>query len=141
MIIGIGHDLVDMDRMAAVYEAYGARFLARSFTGAERALIDSRAHPQAKLGALSKRWAAKEACAKALGTGFRDGVFMRDIGVVLNEIGRPLLQLTGGALAQLEAITPEGYEARLHLSLSDEPPQASAYVMIEACKKDEIDGR
>ncbi len=136
MIIGIGHDLVDISRIDRALERHGYRFLQRVFTEEERRAAQQKTSHDALIGFLAKRWAAKEACAKALGTGFRDGLFMRDIGVVSNDIGRPLLDLTGGALQRLGMVLPQGMRAQLHLSLSDEPPLASAYVMIEACQSD-----
>lgn len=133
MIVGMGHDLVDISRVRRVFERHDQRFLARVFTEEECAAATSLSAPYEF---LAKRWAAKEACAKALGTGFRDGVAMRDIGVTRNAIGRPLLVLGGGALRRLETIMPKGLSAHCHLSLSDEPPVASAYVIIEGLPKD-----
>ncbi len=129
MIIGIGQDLTDIRRVEEVYSRYGAKFLARIFTPLEqkKALARSTAAPT-----LAKRFAAKEACAKALGTGLSHGVFWRDMGVENLPTGQPTLILTGGALARLQAITPAGKQAHIHLSLTDEYPLAQAFVMITA---------
>ena len=129
MIIGLGSDLCDARRIEQVLERHGERFLARIFTPAERAKADRRAN---RAETYAKRFAAKEACAKALGTGLRRGVFWRDIGVVNLPGGRPTMQLTGGALARLQAITPAGCEARIEVSLTDEGPTAQAIVIISA---------
>jgi holo-[acyl-carrier protein] synthase len=129
MILGIGSDLVDIPRIERAIARHGERFLARVFTEAERA----RAERKANRGATyAKRFAAKEACAKALGTGLRAGVFWRDMGVVNLKSGRPTMRLTGGALKRLVAITPEGFEARIDLTITDEGPLAQAFVMISA---------
>ncbi len=129
MIIGIGNDLCDIARIEKVYAKYGARFLNRIFTPIEqkKALQRSTAHPT-----LAKRFAAKEACAKALGTGMSAGVFWKDMGVVNAPSGKPTLALTGGALKRLEALTPKGHTASIHLTLTDEYPHAQAFVIIEA---------
>ena len=127
MIIGLGSDLVDVRRIERVLERHGERFTHRVFTEAERARAERR---RARAATYAKRFAAKEACAKALGTGFRRGVFFRDMGVVNLPSGRPTLVLTGGALAQLRRITPEGCEARIDLSLTDDYPLAQAIVVI-----------
>jgi holo-[acyl-carrier protein] synthase len=129
MIIGIGSDLCDARRIAAVLERHGERFLSRIFTPAERAKAERRAN---RVQTYAKRFAAKEACAKALGTGFRRGVFWRDMGVVNLPSGRPTMTLTGGALARLKAITPPGCEAVIDVSLTDEGPTAQAIVIISA---------
>jgi len=129
MILGIGSDLCDVGRIEKVIERHGERFIARIFTPAERARAERRANPVAT---YAKRFAAKEACAKALGTGLRNGVFWRDMGVVNLPSGRPTLKLTGGALARLKAITPEGFEARIDLTITDEGPMAQAFVVISA---------
>jgi holo-[acyl-carrier protein] synthase len=129
MIIGIGSDLCDARRIAAVLERHGERFLSRIFTPAERAKAERRAN---RVETYAKRFAAKEACAKALGTGFRRGVFWRDMGVVNLPSGRPTMSLTGGALARLKAITPPGCEAVIDVSLTDEGPTAQAIVVISA---------
>ena len=129
MIIGLGSDLVDVRRIERVLERHGERFTHRVFTEAERAKAERR---RARAATYAKRFAAKEACAKALGTGFRRGVFFRDMGVVNLPSGRPTLALTGGALAQLRRITPQGCEARIDLSLTDDYPLAQAIVIISA---------
>ena len=129
MIIGIGSDLVDIRRIDATLERYGARFLDRIFTETERAKSDGRAQRSAS---YAKRFAAKEACAKALGTGLRKGVFWRDMGVVNLPGGKPSLSLTGGALERLRAITPPGHTAQIDLSITDDFPLAQAIVIISA---------
>jgi holo-[acyl-carrier protein] synthase len=129
MIIGLGSDIVDVRRIAKVIERHGERFLARIYTRVERAKAEQRANT---VETYAKRFAAKEACAKALGTGFRRGVFWRDMGVVNLSSGRPTMQLTGGALARLKAITPQGCAARIDVSLTDEGPTAQAIVLISA---------
>ena len=129
MIIGTGSDLVDIRRIARSLERFGDRFRERVFTDGERARAARKADPAAS---FAKRFAAKEACAKALGTGFSRGVFWRDIEVVNLRSGQPTLRLTGGAAVRLAALVPAGFEAVLHLSLTDEPPLAQAHVMIEA---------
>ncbi len=127
MIIGIGSDLCDARRIAKVLERHGDRFLNRIFTPAERAKAERRAN---RVETYAKRFAAKEACAKALGTGFRRGVFWRDMGVVNMPSGRPTMKLTGGALQRLKAITPTGCDAQIDVSLTDEGPTAQAIVII-----------
>jgi holo-[acyl-carrier protein] synthase len=129
VILGIGSDLIDIDRIARSIERFGERFLTRVFTDVERAKSDRRAN---RAASYAKRYAAKEACAKALGTGFRAGVYWRDLGVVNLPSGRPGMILTGGALKRLEALTPPGMTARIDLSLTDEPPLAQALVVITA---------
>ena len=129
MILGVGTDLVDIRRIEKTIERHGERFLDRVFTAAERARADRRAN---RIDTYAKRFAAKEACAKALGTGFRRGVFFRDLGVVNLSSGKPTLELTGGALNRLQAITPEGHEAQIDLALTDEYPFAQAFVVISA---------
>jgi len=129
MIIGIGSDLVDIRRVDATIERYGARFLDRIFTETERLKSDRRAQRGAS---YAKRFAAKEACAKALGTGLRKGVFWRDMGVVNLPGVKPSLALTGGALERLHAITPVGYAAQIDLSITDDFPLAQAIVIISA---------
>ena len=130
MIIGLGSDLCNIDRIARSLERFGERFELRVFTQAERAKAARR--PFTKAGTLAKRFAAKEAYSKAVGTGFSRGVFMRDIGVVNAPSGAPTLKLTGGARARLDAITPDGHVARVHLTLTDDHPWAQAFVVIEA---------
>ena len=129
MILGIGSDLADIRRVARTLERFGERFTGRIFTELERARSERRGDPAAS---YAKRFAAKEACAKALGTGLRHGVFWRDMGVANLPSGQPTLALTGGALARLAQMTPPGCEAVVHLSLTDEPPYAQAFVVIEA---------
>jgi len=129
VIIGIGTDLVDIRRIEKTIERHGERFLNRIFTEAERARAERRAN---RIDTYAKRFAAKEACAKALGTGFRRGVFFRDLGVVNLPSGKPTLRLTGGALKRLEAITPAGHAVSIDLALSDEWPMAQAVVVISA---------
>ena len=129
MIIGLGSDLCDARRIAKTIERHGERFLGRIFTPAERAKAERRANVAET---YAKRFAAKEACAKALGTGLRAGVFWRDMGVVNLPSGRPTMKLTGGALARLNSILPPGHEARIDVSLTDEGPTAQAIVIISA---------
>jgi holo-[acyl-carrier protein] synthase len=129
MILGLGNDIIDIRRIDKALERYGERFLKRVFTDTERRKSDARAGRSAS---YAKRFAAKEACAKALGTGFRKGVFWRDMGVVNLRSGRPTMVLTGGAAEQLKRITPEGLEARVDLSLTDDFPLAQAIVVISA---------
>ena len=129
MIIGLGSDICDARRIGEVLDRHGERFLNRIFTPVEREKADRRAN---RVQTYAKRFAAKEACAKALGTGFRGGVFWRDMGVVNLPNGKPTMHLTGGARARLEAITPAGHEARIDVSLTDEGPTAQAIVIIEA---------
>src|SRR5579864_8178006 len=129
MILGVGSDLIDIRRIEQTIERFGDRFLDRIFTASERARSDGRAN---RAASYAKRYAAKEACSKALGTGFRKGVYWRDLGVVNLPSGRPTLVLTGGALARLEALTPPGMAARIDLTITDEPPLAQALVVISA---------
>jgi holo-[acyl-carrier protein] synthase len=129
MIIGLGSDLCDARRIEKVLERHGDRFIDRVFTPIERAKAERRAN---RAETYAKRFAAKEACAKALGTGFRRGVFFRDMGVVNLPSGRPTMKLTGGALARLKAITPPGHDALIDVSLTDEGPTAQAIVIIQA---------
>ena len=130
MIIGLGSDLIDIDRIERTIARYGDRFLDRIFTETERAKAARR--PLTAIATYAKRFAAKEACAKALGTGFRAGVFWRDMGVVNLPSGQPTLVLSGGALKRLQAITPPGAKARIELTMTDEPPIAQAVVIISA---------
>ncbi len=130
MIIGIGSDLCDIRRIERSLARFGDRFSHRLFTETERARAERRPHQRA--ASYAKRFAAKEACAKALGTGFRRGVFFADMGVVNLRTGQPTLALTGGAAAQLKTLIPPGHIAHLHLSLTDEYPYAYAHVIIEA---------
>ena len=129
MIIGIGADMSDIRRIEASLERFGERFKNRVFTELERTRSDRK--PDAAWS-YAKRFAAKEACAKALGTGMRAGVFWRDMGVVNMRSGQPTMALTGGALKRLEAMTPPGHKAVIHLSLTDDHPYAQAFVIIEA---------
>jgi holo-[acyl-carrier protein] synthase len=129
MILGLGSDLIDIRRIEQVIERFGDRFLERIFTDAERRKCDRRAD---RAASYARRFAAKEACSKALGTGFRRGVFWRDLGVVNLPSGQPSMRLTGGALSRLVEITPAGMTARLDISLTDEPPIAQAVVIITA---------
>ncbi len=139
MILGIGNDLCDIRRIADSLDRFGERFQNRVFTDVERAHAERRrANPEAWAGTYAKRFAAKEACAKALGTGMRRGVFWRDMGVVNQRSGRPTLVLTGGAAERLRAMTPVGLTAAIHLSLTDEPPYAEAFVIIEALTTAEL---
>jgi len=134
MIVGLGSDLCNIERIQASLDRFGARFEARVFTDVERAKAERR--PFTKAGTLAKRFAAKEAFSKAVGTGFARGVFMRDIGVVNRPGGAPTLALTGGAKARLDAMIPEGHVAQVHLTLTDDHPWAQAFVIIEAVKED-----
>jgi holo-[acyl-carrier protein] synthase len=129
MIIGIGSDITDVRRVAKVIERHGERFLKRIFTDTERAKAERRKN---RVETYAKRFAAKEACAKALGTGIRAGVWWRDMGVVNLPSGRPTMRLTGGALKRLEALTPPGHEVRIDLTITDEGPTAQAFVIISA---------
>ena len=129
MILGFGSDLIDIRRIERTIGRFGDRFLDRIFTEAERRKCDRRAN---RAASYARRFAAKEACSKALGTGFRRGVFWRDLGVVNLPSGQPTMQLTGGALRRLPDITPAGMTARLDITLSDEPPLAQAVVIITA---------
>ena len=127
MILGLGNDLIDIRRIEATLARFGDRFTARVFTDIERRKSDARAN---RAASYAKRFAAKEACSKALGTGFRHGVFWRDMGVINLSSGRPTIHLTGGAAQQLGRITPPGYEARIDLTLTDDFPLAQAIVII-----------
>jgi holo-[acyl-carrier protein] synthase len=131
VILGLGNDLIDIRRIEKALDRYGERFLSRIFTDIERKRSDGRA---GRVASYAKRFAAKEACAKALGTGFRKGVFWRDMGVVNLRSGRPTMMLTGGAAEQLRRITPEGHEVRVDVSLTDDFPLAQAIVVISAVK-------
>ena len=129
MIVGIGSDLIDIRRIEKTLERYGERFIVRLFTDVERARSERR---RARAASYAKRFAAKEACAKALGTGMSRGVFWRDMGVINLPSGKPTMALTGGAALRLAAITPPGLTPIIHVSLTDEIPIAMAYVIIEA---------
>ena len=130
MIVAIGSDLCSIERIQASLDRYGERFETRVFTDIERAKAAAR--PFTRAGTLAKRFAAKEAFSKAVGTGFSRGVFMKDIGVVNSHSGAPTLALSGGAAERLAAITPEGHAAVIHLTLTDDHPWAQAFVVIEA---------
>jgi holo-[acyl-carrier protein] synthase len=133
MIIGIGSDLCSIERIQHSLDRFGERFIARVFTDVERAKAESR--PFTRAGTYAKRFAAKEAFSKAVGTGFKRGVFMKDIGVVNHRSGQPTLALTGGAKARLDALTPAGHVALIHLSMTDDHPWAQAFVIIEALER------
>lgn len=132
MIIGIGNDLIDITRIERTLERFGDRFVARIFTQIEQEKSSRRASPASS---YAKRFAAKEACSKALGTGFRRGVFWRDMGVVNLKGGKPTMHLTGGAAARLDELTPDGMIAQIDISLTDEPPLAQATVIISVVPK------
>ena len=129
MILGIGSDLCDIRRIERSLERFGERFTTRIYTAGERAKCDGRA---TRAASYARRFAAKEACSKALGTGLRAGVFWRDMEVVNLPGGKPTLRLTGGALERLNRMVPHGHEAVVHVSLTDDPPLAQAFVVIEA---------
>ena len=131
MIIGLGSDIIDIRRIEAVIAKHGDRFLERVFTPVERAKAERRTE-RIRAATYAKRFAAKEAASKALGTGFRAGAFFRDLGVVNLRSGQPTLQMTGGAAARLAAITPPGHMAQVALTMTDEYPYASAVVIISA---------
>jgi holo-[acyl-carrier protein] synthase len=130
VIIGLGSDLCNIERIQKSLDRFGARFEQRVFTDIEQGKGNRR--PFTKAGTLAKRFAAKEAFSKAVGTGFKRGVFMKDIGVINAPSGAPTLALTGGAKARLDAMIPRGYEAHVHLTLTDDHPWAQAFVIIEA---------
>jgi holo-[acyl-carrier protein] synthase len=131
VVLGLGSDLCDIRRVERAIERFGERFLARVFTPVERAKAERRT-PAIRAATYAKRFAAKEACAKALGTGFRAGVFLQDLGVVNLASGQPTMALTGGALARLRQLTPEGHAARIALTMTDEYPYAFAQVILSA---------
>ncbi len=135
MILGMGSDLIDIRRIEQTLERYGTRFLDRIFTELERQKSEGRLQ---RAASYAKRYAAKEACSKALGTGFRKGVFWRDMGVVNLPSGKPTLKLTGGAASRLAAMTPPGMVAEIELSMTDEPPMAQAIVIISARPQDGV---
>jgi len=135
MIIGLGSDLCNIERIQASLDRFGERFERRVFTDVERAKAARR--PFTRAGTLAKRFAAKEAFSKAVGTGFRAGVFMKDIGVVNAPSGAPTLALTGGAKARLDAMTPQGHAMAVHLTLTDDHPWAQAFVILEAVPLEE----
>jgi holo-[acyl-carrier protein] synthase len=132
MIIGIGSDLANIERIGATLSRFGGRFERRVFTPDEQTKAAKRTNPAAT---YAKRFAAKEACAKALGTGLNRGVYFQDIGVINLPSGKPTVALTGGALKRLQELTPSGMTAVIHLSLTDDAPWAQAFVVIEAVNK------
>jgi holo-[acyl-carrier protein] synthase len=132
VIIGLGSDLCNIERIQASLDRFGERFENRVFTETER--VKAARRPFTKAGTLAKRFAAKEAFSKAVGTGFRAGVFMKDIGVVNAKSGAPTLLLTGGAKARLDALVPDGHAAHVHLTMTDDHPWAQAFVIIEAIR-------
>lgn len=132
MIIGTGADVLDSRRLAKVLERFGDKFINRCFTAEEQAKAERRRAAGTHIATYAKRFAAKEACSKALGTGFSHGVFMKDIGVVNDYAGKPSLVLTGGALARLQSLIPAGKTPAIHLTLTDDPPMIQAHVIIEA---------
>ncbi|MEY3081614.1 MAG: hypothetical protein RJA94_1599 [Pseudomonadota bacterium] len=129
MILGLGNDVIDIRRIEETLTRFGPRFIDRIFTDVEIAKSEKRAQ---RAASYAKRFAAKEACSKALGTGFRKGVFWKDMGVVNEPSGKPTMVLTGGARAQLETLVPPGHKPRIHLTITDDFPYAHAVVMIEA---------
>ncbi len=135
MILGIGNDIIDIDRIERTLGRFGDRFLDRVFTEVERAKSDRRTQ---RAASYAKRFAAKEACSKALGTGLRKGVFWRDMGVINLPSGRPTMVLTGGAAEQLRHITPAGFSARIDLTLTDDYPLAQAFVIISAVPSERV---
>ncbi len=137
MIIGIGNDLINISRIEKTIERFGDRFIQRIFTAQEQIKSEKR---QMRVASYAKRFAAKEACSKALGTGFRKGVFWLDMGVINLPSGKPTMELTGGALKRLEEITPEGQVAQINLTLTDELPMAEALVIISTVPSKKIDG-
>jgi holo-[acyl-carrier protein] synthase len=132
MILGIGSDIIDIRRIERTLERFGERFIERVFTETEQRKSEGRAN---RAASYAKRFAAKEACSKALGTGFRAGVFWRDMGVINLSSGKPTMHLTGGALERLAAITPPGMQAQIDITLTDDIPQAQAIVIISALPK------
>lgn len=132
MIIGIGNDLIDIRRIEKTLERYGTRFINRLYTDIEQKKSERRMQ---RAASYAKRFAAKEACSKALGTGLRQGVFWRDMGVTNLASGKPTMQLTNGALARLEKITPDGMQAQIDLTITDDFPLAQAIVIISAVPK------
>jgi holo-[acyl-carrier protein] synthase len=137
MIIGLGSDLCNIERIEASLDRFGDRFLQRVFTDAEQAKAARR--PFTAAGTLAKRFAAKEAFSKAVGTGFKRGVFMKDIGVVNAPSGKPTLVLTGGARARLDALVPAGHAVEVHLTMTDDHPWAQAFVILEARKLEPLE--
>jgi len=129
VIVGIGSDLIDIRRIERTLERFGERFVSRIFTDIERQKSERRRN---RAASYARRFAAKEACSKALGTGFRKGIFWRDLGVVNLASGRPTMKLTGGAAKRLAELIPAGMEARIDITITDEPPLAEAVVIISA---------
>ena len=138
MIIGIGNDLINISRIEKTIERFGDRFIQRIFTEQEQIKSEKR---RLRVASYAKRFAAKEACSKALGTGFRKGVFWHDMGVINLPSGKPTINLTGGALKRLKEITPEGQVAHIDLTLTDELPMAEAFVIISVVQSKQIDDR
>lgn len=138
MIIGLGSDIIDIRRIERTLERHGERFIGRTFTEIERRKSEARAQ---RAASYAKRFAAKEACAKALGTGMSRGVFWRDMGVVNLPSGKPTMELTGGAALRLRAMVPEGMRAVIHLTITDDYPLAQAFVVIEAVPALQQDGK
>lgn len=132
MILGLGNDIVDIRRIEKTLERFGERFIDRIFTDIEQQKSERRA---ARAASYAKRFAAKEACSKALGTGFRKGVYWRDLGVVNEPSGRPTFRLTGPALEHLQNMTPDGHDVEIHLTITDDYPYAQAVVIISAIAK------
>lgn len=135
MIVGIGSDITDIRRIEATIERFGDRFIQRVFTEIEQAKSERRHH---RIASYAKRWAAKEACSKALGTGLRMGVAWREMGVVNLRSGQPTMLLHGGAAGRLRRLIPRGMHARIHVTLTDDHPYAQAFVVIEALPPDQI---
>lgn len=131
MILGTGSDLIDIRRIEKTLARFGERFITRCFSDVEIAKAERRREAGTHIATYAKRFAAKEACSKALGTGFSNGVYMKDISVENDAWGRPSLRLSNGAAARLAAMAPQGREVRIHLTLTDEPPLAQASVLIE----------
>ena len=134
MILGLGNDLIDIRRVEKTLSRFGEKFIHRCFTAEEIKKAERRRDAGTHIATYAKRFAAKEACSKALGTGFSNGVFMKDIGVVNDPLGRPTLHLTGGALMRLQSMTPKGHSCNINLTITDEPPIAEAIVIIEVFK-------
>jgi len=132
MMIGIGNDLIDIRRIEETLTRFGDRFIKRCFATEEIEKAERRRASGTHIATYAKRFAAKEACSKALGTGFNHGVYMKDIAVINDVNGKPTLRLTNGALDKLNSLIPQGKQAALHLTLTDEPPMAQAIVIIEA---------
>ncbi len=132
MIIGIGSDILDVRRFEKVIAKHEQRFIKRCFTQTEQKKAERRRGAGTHMDTYAKRFAAKEACSKALGTGFNQGVYMKDMGIVNEPSGKPTMELTGGALKRLQGMTPAGKRAVIHLTLTDEPPLVQAFVVIEA---------